>query len=223
MIVLLGEFTTGKAPASGYLARHGWGRMWVTKGPHFEYEGEPFGVDNGAFSAWRKGTRWDEAKFLRRVDAALTTGQTPVLSITPDIVAGGLRSLDFSVSWRSRLPDDLRWYLAVQDGMMPADVEPVAGLFSGVFLGGTDAFKRSVRVWRAWTNERGLPLHWGRVGTGRRLREAFDVGVDSIDSTTPVLKIGEGRKHLMDRFEAVFVGRDPQRELPFADRKVGTR
>ena len=216
VIVLLGEFRTGRSLASGYLARHGWGRMWVTNGPHFEYEGEPFGVDNGAFSAWKNGASWDESKFLRRVDAALASGRTPVLSVAPDVVAGGLHSLEFSVRWRDRLPDGLRWYLAVQDGMTPGDVEPVIGRFSGVFLGGTDAFKRTVRVWREWTRRRGLPLHWGRVGTARRLREAIEVGVDSVDSTTPVRQLGVGRKHLMDRFEASFLGTDPQGELTWA-------
>lgn len=213
MVVLLGEFTTGSAKASDYLRRHGWGRLWVTRGPFFEYDGEPYGIDNGAFSAWRNGTPWDEAKFLRRVDAAMATGLTPILSVTPDIVAGGLRSLEFSVAWREKLADQLRWYLAVQDGMRPEDVDPVADRFSGIFLGGTDAFKRTVLTWRAWTIERGLPLHWGRCGTARRLREAMNVGVDSVDSATPVRQMSVGRNHLMDRFEAIYTRNDPQGEF----------
>jgi hypothetical protein len=212
-VVLLGEFTTGKAPASPYLRRHGWGRMWVTKGPHFDYEGEPYGIDNGAFSAWRKGTSWEPAGFLRRVDAVLAATHPPVLAVTPDVVAGGRRSLDFSLEWVDKLPACLPWYLAVQDGMTPGDVAPVAGRFSGVFLGGTDQFKRSVPVWRDWTRSVGLPLHWGRCGTGYRLAEAIALGCDSVDSTTPVLKIGEGKKHLMDRFERVFLGISPQIEM----------
>jgi hypothetical protein len=214
-VVLLGEFTAGKAPATPYLERFGWGRMWVTKGPHFEYEGEPFGVDNGAFSAWRKGKPWDSAAFLRRLDAVLASARMPVLAIAPDIVAGGVRSLEFSLSWRDRLPDGLPWYLAVQDGMTQADVEPFVGRFSGIFLGGTDRFKRSVVGWRRWTHGLGLPLHWGRCGTARRLHEAIAVGVDSLDSVTPVLKIGEGRVHLMDSFARVYAGKCPQALFPW--------
>ena len=123
--------------------------------------------------------------------------------------------MDFSVEWRRKLPDQLRWYLAVQDGMTPADIEPVINMFAGIFLGGTDVFKRTVRTWREWTSERGLPLHWGRVGTARRLREAIDVGVDSVDSATPVRQMSVGRKHLMDRFESVYMRNDPQGEFPW--------
>lgn len=211
MIVLLGEFSTGRSQVGVYLRRHGWGRMWVTRGPFFDYDGEPFGLDNGAFSAWKNSMPWDESRFLRMVDAVLATGRTPVLAITPDIVAGGRESLDFSLAWRERLPDSLPWYLAVQDGMSPADIDPVMSRFAGIFLGGTDAFKRTAAAWRAWTQEREMPLHWGRVGTARRFREAIDVGVESIDSATPVRQMSVGRKHLMDRFEAVYTGEDLRR------------
>ena len=213
MIVLLGEFRTGKSLASPYLQRHGWGRMWVTTGPYFDYEGEPFGIDNGAFSAWKNGTPWDESKFLRRVDAALASKQTPILSVTPDIVAAGLKSLEFSLEWRTKLPDQLRWYLAVQDGMTPDNIDSIIDRFSGVFLGGSDKFKKTANQWRLWTKERGIPFHWGRCGTARKLREAKTIGVDSIDSTTPIRQISVGRNHLMRRFERAFLGTDPQKEL----------
>lgn len=220
MIVLIGEFMVGEGRVNRYMAerlrRHGWGRMWVTKGPYFEYDGEPFGVDNGAFGAWNSGKPWDESAFLRRVDSTVAKGRDPYLSVAPDIVAGGLKSLDFSVSWRPRLPEQMRWYLAVQDGMTPDDVAPVIDMFSGVFLGGTDAFKKTVRTWRAWTRERGLPLHWARCGTARKLREAIDVGVDSVDSATPLLQLAAGREHVFRRFELAYLGSN-QGELAFAD------
>jgi len=212
-LVLLGEFSAGAAPATPYLERNGWGRMWVTKGPFSEYPGEPYGLDNGAFSAWRKGRPWEPGPFLRLVERSLALPYPPAVAVTPDVVAGGLRSLEFSLAWRDRLPDEVPWYLAVQDGMTPADVAPHAGRFAGVFLGGTDAFKRTVAEWREFSRGAGLPLHWGRCGTARRAREAVAVGVDSLDSVTPVLKIGEGRKHLMDRFEAEVLGRSGQRDL----------
>lgn len=215
LIVLLGEFTTGKALASPYLERFGWGRMWVTKGPHFEYEGEPYGIDNGAFSAWRKGKDWKDAAFLRRVDGAMKSPYPPVLAITPDIVAGGLASLDLSLEWREKLPPSLPWYLAVQDGMTPAAVEPYVAPFSGIFLGGSDRFKRTVNVWRDWSTRLGLPLHWGRCGTARRLREAIHVGCDSVDSTTPVLKLGEGRSHLFHAFAREY--RETGASMPLFD------
>lgn len=212
-IVLLGEFNTGKAAASPYLKRHGWGRMWVTKGPYFDYEGEPYGLDNGAFSCWKNGRTWDGAKFLRRVDAALASGAIPTIAIAPDIVAGGLGSLEFSAAWRERLPVEFPWYLALQDGIEPGDVEPYLGRFAGIFLGGTARFKKTAPRWRAWSLGKGLPMHWGRCGTARRLREAMEVGVDSVDSATPVLKAGEGRLHLIERFARVWSGRDGQLSL----------
>lgn len=211
--MLLGEFSAGKSAATPYLRRYGWGRMWVTRNPQFDYEGEPYGIDNGAFSAWRKSARWDDRPFLRRVDAALTSPWPPIIGILPDIVAGGARSLDFSLAWRERLPDAIPWYLAVQDGMAAPDLAPALGAISGVFLGGTDAFKRTVRVWRDWTRSAGLPLHYGRCGTARKLREAMDVGVDSVDSALPVLKMGQGQPHVMGRFVRQFTGCDPQADF----------
>jgi hypothetical protein len=213
-VVLLGEFSTGKSQATPYLERHGWGRMWVTRTPAFEYEGEPFGIDNGAFSAWKNGAVWDETKFLRCVDAALGTGRVPILAVTPDIVAGGERSLEFSARWVEKLPASLPWYLAVQDGMTPDRVEPFMAGFRGIFLGGTDEFKRQAPLWCDFAHGLDVPFHWARCGTARLIREAIAVGADSVDSSTPVRQLGVGRKHLVSRYVSEYIGTG-QGELPW--------
>ena len=72
-----------------------------------------FAVDNGAYSAWSQGKRWDpSAEELAEPDFV----------VLPDIVGGGERSLALSMAWREALdatwPDaGFRWALAVQDGM----------------------------------------------------------------------------------------------------------
>ena len=48
----------------------------------------------------------------------------PNFAVLPDIVQGGLASLDFSLSWEKRVrPYSERVLIAVQDGMEPKDVE----------------------------------------------------------------------------------------------------
>jgi hypothetical protein len=103
-----------------------------------------------------------------------------------DVVAGGIRSLDFSLAWLPRLPAEWPWYLAVQDGMTAANVAPVLGRFAGLFLGGTTAFKRTAPAWCAQAHGAGRRFHYARAGTPARLAHACEIGADSLDSAFPM-------------------------------------
>ena len=94
------------------------------------------------------------------------------------------------------------WYLAVQDGMDPAATldrghpafyaggVPMGLAFAGVFLGGTAPWKEATaRAWRAAADRWGMRLHYARASSARKLRHAFDVGADSVDSTQPLWTI----------------------------------
>jgi hypothetical protein len=183
--VLVGETSSRRNVA--ILQEHGWGRMWVDKTPT-PYPFEPWGLDNRAFIAWKRKEPWDEAAFLRRVEAADRVNSDPYLAVTPDIVAGGRASLEFSTSWRmsGKLPADWPWYLAVQDGMTEADVRPALHLFSGIFLGGSDRFKATAYRWRALAHSCQIKFHFGRAGTPAKLVSAFRAGADSCDSAFPL-------------------------------------
>jgi N12 class adenine-specific DNA methylase len=57
---------------------------------------------------------------------------------------------------------------------------------AGIFLGGDDAYKQEYgKAWAEWAHERGIRLHYGRAGTGRKLAHAYEIGADSVDSALP--------------------------------------
>jgi hypothetical protein len=169
------------------LKANGWGRMCVEKPPK-PFPFEKWGFDNKCFGAWLHHELWSESDFLKRIEVATRAGSDPYLAVTPDIVAGGCTSLHFSTSWRMshKLPASWPWYLAVQDGMTPADVRPHLHLYSGIFLGGTDRFKATGYRWRALAHSCGLKFHYGRASTPGKLVSAHKIGSDSCDSAFPL-------------------------------------
>jgi len=205
--VLLGDTRSKRNLA--FLHKHGWGRMFATVRPTPE-RFEPWGFDNGAFVAWTKGLQFPESSFLKRLDEALKVASDPILAVCPDIVAGGMRSLEFSVSWLQRLPSWWPWYLAVQDGMTPEAVLEVAHLFSGIFLGGTDKFKRTAYRWARLAHFADKKFHYGRAGTLRKIRHAWNVEADSLDSNFPLWNVARLE---MFRDEWKALQREEQRPL----------
>jgi hypothetical protein len=181
--ILLGD-ARGKT-ALKFIREHGWGRMFATVRPTPQ-EFEPWGFDNGAFVAWKRSKPFPKDTFLRRLDKALKVNSDPIVAVCPDIVAGGSRSLDFSCAWLERLPSFWPWYLAVQDGMTQQDVFQVLHLFSGVFLGGTDRFKLTAYRLSQFAHSFDKRFHYGRAGTLRKIRHAWKVEADSVDSNFPL-------------------------------------
>lgn len=164
----------------------GWGRVWdATRGRSVQrYEGERWGLDNGAFGAWRRGEEWDGGAFLEGVDRCLeTAGALPMWGALPDVVADWPKTLTRAGRWLAKLPPDVPWYLVLQDGARPADVAPFASRLRGVFLGGTDAFKARAREWCEWAIDAGLGFHYGRASTRSRIVTAHRIGATSMDST----------------------------------------
>lgn len=146
--------------------------------------GIPWALDNGAFTAYRQNALFDGARF-ERVLRKIPSRHRPVFGVVPDIVAGGLQSLLFSLAWIPRLPHGWPWYLAVQDGMEETDVESYVNEFGGIFVGGTLEWKhRTAEQWVAFGHERSLPVHIGRVGQLKDLAWARWIGADSVDSTS---------------------------------------
>ncbi len=146
-------------------------------------EGFAHGFDNGAWSAYCQGKPWDEQAFcaaLRKV------GSTADFTVAPDIVAGGLESLDLSLRWLPRLLDQTRRVLiAVQDGMSASDVEPFLSDRVGIFVGGSTEWKlSSLPQWSRLSLRCGSYLHVGRVNSARRIRLCAMHSVHSIDGTS---------------------------------------
>jgi len=102
------------------LRAHGWG-LFVSATGVLRTEGfSTYALDNGAWTAHRQGRPFDERAFLAAVDLL---GEGAQFVVVPDIVCGGLASLRLSEAWLPRLDGvGRRRLLAVQNGMVPADV-----------------------------------------------------------------------------------------------------
>lgn len=228
---LIGEVSNGTAKLADVRERAG-GRMYVDRRID-PLPGEPWALDNGVFRAWRNGESYAErfARFevqLERVAELAAEGRGPLFVVAPDLPAEGeaslLESLAWLREWESSRQESLDpWgfyygtaaglipvYLAVQDGMEPAELErledpetgrPVLESFAGIFLGGSDAFKATAAAWRELADRWGLRLHYARA-TQSRLAHATEVEADSADSAHPV-RLGSDR---WARFLAVLDG-----------------
>jgi hypothetical protein len=135
----------------------------------------PYALDNGAFAA---GDAWEEAPWFDLMEWAKLSGQRPLWSIVPDVVADRLRTLR---KWNLYAPQLQKygWPLAfaVQDGMVAADVPSGADV---VFVGGSTEWKWATA--EMWCKE--FPrVHVGRVNTYRRLWDCHDWGAESCDGT----------------------------------------
>lgn len=183
MKILLGD--TRARTLVAQIRERGWGRMFAERHPT-PWDGEPWGFDNGAFGAWLNQRPFPADQFLSRLDRALNRDVVPYIAVVPDLVAEGLRSLEFSLGWVERLPTGWPWYLAVQDGMSPRDVAPELVNFRGIFLGGTVRFKSTAARWRELAHSYGLKFHYARAGTPNRIQHALAVGADSLDSSFPL-------------------------------------
>jgi hypothetical protein len=162
---------------------YGWGEMYIYSKPRSNWPRS--GFDNGAYLDWINGREFDDERFLKALDTAINIGN-PYMAVVPDRVAEGNDSLEFSLGWLDRLPPHWPWYLAVQDGMWPERVKEVIKYFAGIFLGGTDDFKREAKDWCDLAHIHGKRFHYARAGTERKIKHAISIGADSLDSSFPL-------------------------------------
>jgi hypothetical protein len=158
--------------------------MWTEKRPLL-YENEPWAFDNGAYGCFLAGRPFHDDRFRYRLDRASDLPE-PLFGVTPDIVGGGLLSLEFSLGWRERLPNHWPWYLVVQDGMIVEDVEPCLDGFEGLFLGGTTRFKSTAETWCELAHKWHKGFHYGRASVLSRVQDAKRIGADSLDTSFPL-------------------------------------
>lgn len=141
-----------------------------------------FCLDNGAWSAHAAGAAFDGDAYLRAVDLL---GHMADWIAVPDIVLGGLASLDLSLSWLPRLRGAGRLLLPVQDGMTAKHVEHLLCHDLGIFVGGSTEWKeQTMGAWARLARKHGAWCHVGRVNTQRRLAMVVEAGADSCDGTT---------------------------------------
>jgi hypothetical protein len=148
--------------------------------------GQPWFLDNGAFTCFRQGIPYTavEDQFracLRKIPAE----HPPDFIVAPDIVGGGFASLRFSLRWLDELPPQHDYYFAVQDGLAHKDVRPHLEHVTGLFIGGSVDWKwTTAGEWIALAHDHGIKAHIGRVGTVAHQVLARQLGADSIDSSS---------------------------------------
>jgi hypothetical protein len=144
--------------------------------------GQPYFIDNGAFSAWKNGTKFDSDPFFKLAKKYPDFD----FAVWPDIVCGGAASLHYSyamLKYRDEIAGPI--YLAVQDGMSMKDVQTVIEPFDGLFVGGSISWKfNTARMWADLAHLHGKKCHAGRVGTWEGFVHMHFCGVDSVDTTT---------------------------------------
>ena len=185
MIIPYASRTGTKRNLDGLRAR-GW-RLLVSATGAWRNEGFQYGFENGAWTYYVKGVPFDEEKYARALGEL---GAGADFGIVPDIVAGGKRSLDFSLSWLDRVLAATKLALIpVQDGMEdPNELRPYlrAGRV-GIFVGGasnTDYKERTTPLWAQLCREVGTWCHVGRVNTQRRIAICQAAGATSFDGTS---------------------------------------
>jgi hypothetical protein len=168
-------------------ARHaGWGILLSASAHPRAWHHEDFelvGGDNGQWAERNEHSPFKEDRFLRFVDAI---GSRPLWIVLPDIVCGGLASLDLTLTWLDRMrghPSIL--LIAVQNGMTPAMIRPFLSKRVGIFVGGDDSWKMpSLPIWASLAKEVGCYIHVGRVNTAKRMFACIGQDVDSCDGTS---------------------------------------
>lgn len=170
------------------LREHGWRLLVVPSAappqpPRWDTgEYAPFMLDNGAWGAHRSGRPWCADHFLRAVDVL---GARADAIVAPDIVCGGRASLALTLEYLPHLVTvGCPILIAVQNGMMPADLPPL-GPMLGVFIGGDTSWKETTaRMWGAHARAAAAPCHMARVNTARRVHLAAAAGCTSFDGTS---------------------------------------
>lgn len=177
---------TGTKRNLNALRAAGWNILLTPDNPT-PREGLPHALDNGAWKAFQQKQPFDERAFGKLVNAS---GESAEFIVCPDIVAGGMKSLEFSLSWIHRLPTHSKLLLPVQDGM---DVFTVAAILQpdprlGIFLGGSTEWKlKTMGEWGELAAIMNRHYHVGRVNSRRRIKLCEEAGADSFDGTSATM------------------------------------
>jgi hypothetical protein len=165
------------------LRDRGW-RLLVSARGVLRHEGFRYALDNGAWTAHQRGEPFDEGAFTVALDK-LAAGAD--WTVVPDIVAGGLASLAYSLAWLDRVlaACPAGALLAVQNGMETHHVAHLLGPRVGIFVGGDTAWKLStLPAWCSLGRERGCIVHVGRVNSAKRIALCAYHGATSIDGSS---------------------------------------
>lgn len=157
-------------------------------------------LDNGAFPAFSKGYPFMQDIFLSTLAKCYKLNIKLDFIVCPDIVQGGLKSLEFSLSWaKNQLLGTPNLALVVQDGMEPKDINRYTlEYFNYIFVGGSVEWKwGTVGDWSVFAKDNNKKIHIGQCGQLKHLKRARELNVDSVDSASFVINDSFG---IVDEF-----------------------
>ena len=163
----------------------GW-RLMVSARGVLRTEGFRYALDNGAWTSFQRSEPFHVPAFER---AVARLGADADWIVVPDIVMGGLASLQFSRDWLDRLRrrralSGATFLIAVQNGMKPAHVGGMLGPQVGIFVGGDTRWKLATMAqWARLAHAHGAICHVGRVNSARRIHLCAAAGIDSFDGS----------------------------------------
>lgn len=172
------------------LAGAGWGLLVSPSGPWRREGFDLWVAENGQWTEREKPGPFNFERYEKFLSWVAGEDSRPQWIALPDIVFGGLPSLELSRLWWRRLSRRKIWagqrfMLVVQDGMEPRHIRRLIGPRVGIFVGGSTDWKlATIGKWAALAHKRGAECHVGRVNTARRIRLCAAAGVDSIDGTS---------------------------------------
>ena len=155
--------------------------------PQKDFGQVPCALDNGAFVAYKKGYPFPEKVFLETIDECYKLNLSLDFIVCPDIVAGGEKSLEFSMKWATgKLLTAPRLALVVQDGMTTQMIDAyILKFFTVIFVGGSVKWKwDNADKWARFAHNNNKLCHIGQVGQVMKLKFADHIQVDSVDSTS---------------------------------------
>lgn len=146
-----------------------------------------YAVDNGAWTDFVRKQDFDVNRFMKALSKIDKLDIFPDFIVLPDIVQGGLKSLELSKRWMY-LKQDYPCMLALQDGMIEDNIssDMIDGL-KGIFIGGSNEWKYStLPSWVKFARDNNLIIHVGKVGTRDNFIKCSACGVDSADGSSLV-------------------------------------
>ncbi len=177
---------TGTKRNLAALRTYGWGLL-VSRAGVWRTEG--FGRicgDNGAWADFQAGRPFDEDSYDRFLD--WLAGQAVIADwlVLPDIVAGGLDSLELSIRYLNRCMSVApKVLIAVQDRMETDHVAGLVGPAVGIFLGGSTGWKIArMAEWGKFCADRSVHYHVARVNSIARMNLAASCGATSVDGSS---------------------------------------
>ena len=152
-----------------------------------EYRDFDCALDNGGFGCARQGYPFQTKLFMDNIDRCFKLGIKLDFIVTPDIMAGGMKSFEYSLKhWvEGELYSAPRLAVVVQDGIKPRmimhDIEP----FTHIFIGGSVEWKwNTAKEWVDFAHDNDKKCHIGQCGQLKYLELAKEYGADSVDSAS---------------------------------------